>query len=294
MNQKLNDFLTNLTKDEFTELTEPQKKAIKILKDSKKSINFSSVTENDCTKIDGLNLNVDNLLFINASSLHIPSDFPKPIPSDSLCKTIKNIIKVWVLNNEKANRMVIDAILTEALLSESNDKLVGYCEVKNDWEGKGIVYTGNVDYMIGSSKSKSDISMDSYLLVVEAKKEWVEKSVYQAISEAGCLLKRRLEAGKNTPVFAVLTTGFIYRFFAIDIEGVVYCSGIVVLNDDNDNYSKCLSDILHWITWFMTAIKSISPRSPNKDLTETVEDSLKKLTACFGLKNSNNKFKPKN
>ena len=94
MNQKLNDFLTNLTKDEFTELTE----AIKILKDSKKSINFSSVTENDCTKIDGLNLNVDNLLFINASSLHIPSDFPKPIPSDSLCKTIKNIIKVWKIN----------------------------------------------------------------------------------------------------------------------------------------------------------------------------------------------------
>ena len=208
---------------------------------------------------------------------------------------MEKINKFWVLDNEKSCRMVIDAILTEVLSSESNDKLMGYCEVKNDWEGEGLAYTGNVDYMFGFSKIRSVESMDACLLVVEAKNEWPKKSVYQAISEAGCLLKRRLAVGKNTPVFLVLTTWVLFRFFAIDIEGVVYCSSTFILidQDDDENYSDSLSNILRWITWFITSIRSISPRASNEDLTETVEDSLKKLTDCFGLKNSNKKLKTK-
>ena len=58
--------------------------------------------------------------------------------------------------------------------------------------------------------------------------------------------------------------------------------------DDTYNTSDSLSSILRWITWFITSIKSITY---NEDLTETVENSLKKLTDCFGLKNSNKKLK---
>ena len=67
---------------------------------------------------------------------------------------------------------------------------------------------------------------DSFLLVVEAKYEWPAKSVAQTLVEAGCLLKKRLAAGKNTPVFAVLTNGLLFRFFAIDTDGTVYSSGL--------------------------------------------------------------------
>ena len=66
--------------------------------------------------------------------------------------------------------MFIDAILLGVLKSEFNDTFYGYCEVRNDWEGPGFGYTGNVDYMFGSSKTKSVKSMYSFLLVVEAKK----------------------------------------------------------------------------------------------------------------------------
>jgi hypothetical protein len=66
------------------------------------------------------------------------------------------------LDNEKACRIVIDAILTEVLLNESNALLLGFCEVKNDWEGTGFGYTGDVDYMSGSSKTKSVDTMDSF------------------------------------------------------------------------------------------------------------------------------------
>ena len=166
--------------------------------------------------------------------------------------------------------MLIDAILIEVLKSEFNDSLYGFCEVKNDWEGTGFGYTGDVDYMLGSSRIKSVDSMDSFLLVVEAKYEWPAKSVAQTLAEAGCLLKKRLAAGKNTPVFAALTNGTDFRFFAIDTDGVVYASDKEVLKlgkDGTYNSSTSLSEILRWFAWFMTAIKPVSPRASTEDLT---------------------------
>ena len=175
------------------------------------------------------------------------------------------------------------------LLSESNQELLGFCDVKNDWEGSGFGYTGDVDYMLGSSRIKTVDTMDSFLLVVEAKKEWPDSAIPQVLAEAGCLLKKRLAAGKGTPVFAVLTNGHLFRFFAIDTDGVVYASEEEVLKlgkDGTYNSSTSLSEILRWFTWFMTAIKSISPRASTEDLTvEKIEDSLTQLRNCFGPKN---------
>jgi hypothetical protein len=212
-------------------------------------------------------LNIDYTT-IDAPSLHIPTSFPSSVASDFLCENLSRIKTVWVLDNEKACRIVIDAILTEVLLNASNEQLLGFCEVKNDWEGTGFGYSGDVDYMFGSSKTKSADDMDSFLLIVEAKYKWPAKSVAQTLAEAGCLLKKRLDAGKKTPVFAVLTNGTDFRFFAIDTDGVVYASDKVVLklgDDGTYNTSSSLSVILRWFTWFMTAIKSISPRASTED-----------------------------
>ncbi|OAJ37843.1 hypothetical protein BDEG_21818 [Batrachochytrium dendrobatidis JEL423] len=223
------------------------------------------------------------------SKLNQLTDEEKNQLSDKQKKAIKTLVdKAWALDNEKACRIVIDAILTEVLTSEANDKLVGFCEVKNDWEGKEFGYTGDVDYMLGSSDTKTVDTMDSFLLVVGAKKEWPDSAVPQILCEAGCLLKKRLAAGKNTPVLAVLTNGTDFRFFAIDTDGVVYASTIHLLKLDNDRTYKTstsLSEILRWFTWFMTAIKSVSPRASSEDLTDTMTaDSLTQLRECFGPK----------
>ncbi|EGF80514.1 hypothetical protein BATDEDRAFT_88738 [Batrachochytrium dendrobatidis JAM81] len=46
--------------------------------------------------------------------------------------------------------------------------------------------------------------------------------------------------------------------------------------------STSLSEILRWFTWFMTAIKSVSPRASSEDLTDTMTtDSLTRLRSCF-------------
>ena len=274
--------------DELNQLTDEQKEALKeFLNKKKPSVPFSKATLNDCVRPDGLALNIDYAT-VKAPTIHIPADFAAPVASAHLCESLERIEKVWVLNNEKACRIVIDAILTEVLLNETNEQLLGFCEVKNDWEGTGFGYTGDVDYMFGSSRIKSVDDMDSFLLVVEAKYEWPAKSVAQTLAEAGCLLKKRLDAGKKTPLFAVLTNGILFRFFAIDTDGVVYSSGQKVLEPGEDgtyNSSSSLTDILRWFTWFMVAIKSVSPRASTEDLTiEKIDDSLSELRNCFGPK----------
>ena len=140
--------------------------------------------------------------------------------------------------------------------------------------------------------------MDSFLLVVEAKKEWPDSAIPQVLAEAGSLLKKRLAAGKNTPVFAVLTNGLFFRFFAIDTDCVVYSSKrqivLEVGEDDSYNSSSSLSEILSWFHWFMSSIKSISPRASCEDLPQSkIDESLAQLRGCFGLKNSISKKKIK-
>ena len=139
--------------------------------------------------------------------------------------------------------------------------------------------------------------MDSFLLVVEAKKEWPDSAIPQVLAEAGCLLKKRLAAGKNTPVFAVLTNGRLFRFFAIDTDCVVYASGEILLKvgkDETYNSSTSLSEIFLWFNWFMRSIKSVSPRASSEDLPQSkIDESLDQLRTCFGPKKSipNNKIK---
>jgi hypothetical protein len=168
------------------EITEEEWRQVQKLRKKKKpSVPFSKTTLNDCIRPDGLALNID-WISVKAPTLHIPDDFAAPTASAHLCETLARIDKVWVLDNEKACRIVIDALLTEALLHESNQSLFGFCEVKNDWEGTGFGYTGAVDYMFGSSITKSVDTIDSFLLVVEAK-NLIARSLKSLPKLAACL-----------------------------------------------------------------------------------------------------------
>ena len=110
--------------------------------------------------------NLDSSLLVVVAK----KEWPNSSISQVLCEHLLTVQRRFVLDNEKACRMLIDAILIEVLKSEFNDSLYGFCEVQNDWEGDGFGFTGTCDYMVASSKSKSVESMDSFLLVVEAKK----------------------------------------------------------------------------------------------------------------------------
>ncbi|KAI8893709.1 hypothetical protein BC833DRAFT_556687 [Globomyces pollinis-pini] len=284
------DDLFNKRPNQFTEadmnqLSKKQKKALKVLFGSKPSVPFSLATFDDCERSDGLALNIAYAT-VKVPTIHIPVDFVKPTASDHLCENLARIEKVWVLNNERAYRIVINAILIEVLMTETNEQLWGFCDVKNDWEGIGVIYTGAVDYMFGSGRIKSVDTMDSSFLVVQAKKEWPDSSIPQVLCAAGCALRKRMAAGKNTPVFAALTNGLFFRFFVIDTDGMVYASTTHLLDiGDDETYksSTSLSEILRWFTWFMTSIKSVSPGYYSEDVTpQVIDNSLTRIRSCFG------------
>lgn len=179
--------------NQFT--SEEKNQLIAALNSKKPSVQFSCTSLDDCSREDGLNLDLRHI--VNTQMLptfHFPNDISSLAPSDLLCQTLERISRVWVMNNEKSRRIIIDAILSEVLDNECNEKLHGYCEVKNDWNG--VAYTGNVDYMFGSSPNFSVQSMDAFLLIVEAKYEWPALAVPQVLAEAGCLLKKRMASGK--------------------------------------------------------------------------------------------------
>ena len=164
------------------ELTDEEWKKVQQLKNTRKpSVQFSKASLNDCMRPDGLALDL-RFSEIIGPSLHIPQEIIFPVPSDFLCEHLLTVQNLFVLNNEKSCRMLIDAILIEVLKSEFNDSMYGVCEVKNDWEGTGFGYTGDVDYMIGSSITKSVDTMDSFLIIVEAKKEWPDSGIPQVRS----------------------------------------------------------------------------------------------------------------
>ena len=152
MNELFNKPLNQLTEEEKNQVQQfwnnpnPKKKP---------SVAFSRATLNDCVRPDGLALNID-YASVKAPTIHIPVDFPAPAASAHLCETLARIEKVWVLDNEKACRIVIDAILTEVLLNESNEQHLGYCEVKNQTSN---IWDTVKSRMIGKERDSATLAM---------------------------------------------------------------------------------------------------------------------------------------
>ena len=69
--------------------------------------------------------------------------------------------------------------------------------------------------MFASSKTKSIDTMDSFLLVAEAKKEWPDSAIPQILCEAGCLLKKRLADVASKMTSAYLVKQYIFATSSI-------------------------------------------------------------------------------
>jgi hypothetical protein len=106
---------------------------------------------------------------------------------------------------------MIDAILTEAFMKETSEQRLGFCIVKNDWDGTG--YTGHLDHTFGSSICISVDTMDSYLLVVKA---MIVASWSSPSSPLRMTTQEKIACWKEYS--CVLTNGTYFRFFAIDTD----------------------------------------------------------------------------
>jgi hypothetical protein len=221
MSASYNQLVKAITESHATE-TEKDNLLSLVTKPEKKKVIFSAATLEDCQEPGGVGLYVTKPVV----SLFIPDTIAYLLPTEHLCSQLSKLYQHFDMRSEKACRMVIDAVLLEILDSDINEKLRGYCEVKLDWDGSEIAFRGSADYLLGSSNVT-----DSCLLVVEAKKDWPANAVAQVLSEAGCLLRKRQESrvAQMSPVFVVLSNGEYFKFFVIDVDGMVYTSGRTAL-----------------------------------------------------------------
>jgi len=67
------------------------------------------------------------------------------------------------------------------------------------------------------------------------------------LQRPAAFIKKRLNAGKNTPVFSALTNGTDFRFFAIDTDGVVYA---MIKKSLNLEKMELTSQALHCLLFF--------------------------------------------
>jgi hypothetical protein len=129
--------------------------------------------------------------------------------------------------------------------------------------------------------------VESFLLVVEAKKDFPDSAVAQVLAEAGCLLKNRQLVGKSTPVFAILTNAVSFQFFAIDTNSVVFTSGVTNMlkrsADRKYKDSKDLIEILRWMKWFITSMECVSPTCSQVDAAgrQAANKAVIEVTRCF-------------
>jgi hypothetical protein len=248
---------------------------------------FSSATFEDVKRADGLCLNLKNIENnrVLRRSLFLPDSMLTTdiVPTVVLCQYLDRLDTIWDFGTEMARRSKIDAIIAEAIAT-SGVPFKTYCEVRNDWNGSGFSYRGNVDYMIGAGDR-----VESFLLVVEARKDFPDSSVAQVLAEAGCLLKNRQLAGKSTPVFAILTNAVNFQFFAIDTNSVVFTSGVSITplapsEDGTYQTSASLIEILRWMKWFITSMACVSPacsQEAPEARREAVSNAVVEVTKCF-------------
>ena len=231
-----------------------------------KNLRFSEASREGCLREDGLNLDLRYILR-PMESFYLLENVTPIEPSDKLCEDLAYIAVHVTVNNEQSRRDIIAAVLKDVLSRFDADRIHLFQNEPQRWKSKTVQYTGVLDYVIGSTAGSSR------MFLIEAKDSWSDQSVYQVVMQLGCLQKQRSD---KTPVFALLTNGLFYRFFAIDAEMTVYASRHLLFDCMRNSHFKddpALKIILRWLFWLISCIMGISP-SYNIESTETTRTSL--------------------
>ncbi|KNC97014.1 uncharacterized protein SPPG_07829 [Spizellomyces punctatus DAOM BR117] len=266
---------------------ETLRKMLALLRQDAKLTPFTKMTWNQLQSPEGLNLDVANVEAAaqrRIPSLQVPPFVGSVHPTEHLTRQLDRLDRVWSLNSEAACRTIVDAILGEAVdtfyhgimvderpqedamkVGRPLGRLRVFLEVDLEWRGPNKGATGIVDYLLGhgGGDDVDDVKKDSFLIAVEAKKEWPNSAIPQAIAGGGTLLRYRQKYGRSGPVFVILTNATLWNFYCIDDAGVVYGSGPDIV------YSKeTLPTILRWLRWFIMGAAVTSPRASTVNMTE--------------------------
>jgi hypothetical protein len=232
---------------------------------------FSLATRDHIVNV--LKLNLEPLSRYD-SSLVLPDNVIVTELSEFLQKNLRHHISDWDLSSEVSRKYLISDFIHEAIYN-IRASLKIKPEFPLNYEERGVSFSGYMDLVISGE------GLQSYLLVVEAKKEWaLEDGLNQLLCEAGCLLRSREKLVKKTPILAVLSDAFHFQFFAIDERnGSVF---VDLTNMSDFRHDQQAITVVRWLVWFLQIFVAVSPTSSPRDWSSSRQESrLQELRSCF-------------
>jgi hypothetical protein len=164
--------------------------------------NFSSFKYRDAFK----QLNITQLL---------PWDigFSPVAPSNFFQQHLQRLKRFDLTTSEEAKKLIIDAILTEAIQTSEKLKIWKAAVLESD------TLIGEADYLVAENRAYLEAP---FLCIVEAKKDDFEQGLAQCLVEMQACQWNDQQLGKGIDVFGIVTNGTTWQFYKLSLAGEVY------------------------------------------------------------------------
>ncbi|MBD2093268.1 hypothetical protein H6F67_25825 [Microcoleus sp. FACHB-1515] len=148
-----------------------------------------------------------------------------PVPPSDAFQTHLDRLQVFdVGRSEEGKKLIIDAILIEALQPFKRLKF---------WKGATLeseVAHGAADYLMTENRGYFEAP---FLCIVEAKKDDFEQGLAQCLVEMQACLWSNQAIDRTIDVFGIVTSGEGWKFYRLDLAGAVHETLLYSVSDTN-------------------------------------------------------------
>ncbi len=137
-------------------------------------------------------------------------EFEAIAPSDFFITHLERIACFDLEGSEEGKKLVIDAILTEAIQPFKQNLKI--------WKGitfAGDIAQGEADYLITANKGYVDAPL---LCVIEAKRDDFYQGLAQCLVEMKTCQYQNQQSGQSFDVFGIVTNGEGWKYFKLDAQ----------------------------------------------------------------------------
>ncbi len=149
---------------------------------------------------------------------------------------------------EESKKLLIDAILEEAIQQFKHLKMWKGASLDTEWVG------GYVDYLLTDDR---DYLEAPFLCVVEAKKDNFEQGLAQCLVEMQACQQLNQRVGQTIEVFGIVTNGEGWKFYKLVTAGAVYETPALYSTQD-------IPAVLGFLSFVFEQCERNLPRSESK------------------------------
>lgn len=149
-------------------------------------------------------------------------DAPPLSPTDAFQLHLDRLKLFDLERTEEGKKLLIDAILLEAIQAFKRLKI---------WKGATLeseVAHGAADYLITENRGYFGTP---FLCIVEAKKDDFEQGAAQCLVEMQACQWSNQQIGRAIDIFGIVTNGEGWKFYKLDLSGVVYETLLYAVSD---------------------------------------------------------------